>query len=199
MSRGADLATQEERRAATRKAIVDAAEFLFGTRGFDVTKIDDIVARAGVAKGGIYHHFKNKHEVFGAVFEKVAGDITAAMHRSADPDQPATEMLMNSLQTFFELCAEPRVRRIFLQEGPVVLGYESWHRLDSHYFGGLVASALGTAIDAGVIRPQPLEPLSRFMLGGIQAAAIDCAAQPDFDAAAKDYLSVFKEILAGLK
>jgi len=54
-------------------------------------------------------------------------------------------------------------------------------------------------MEAGAIKPQPLKSLSRIMLGGIQAAAIDCAAQDDFDAAAKDYLSVFAEILDGLK
>ncbi|WP_425063139.1 TetR/AcrR family transcriptional regulator [Pyruvatibacter mobilis] len=193
------MATQEERRAATRSAVIEAATALFGTNGFDDTKMDDIVAKAGVAKGGIYHHFKNKHEIFEAVFEAVAAEIAAEMRQEIAPGQPPLDVLKQSATGFFRLCAEPLRRRIFLQDGPAVLGHEAWHRIDAHHFGGLVTSALGEAMEAGAIRPQPLKSLSRVMLGGIQAAALDCAAQDDFDAAAKDYLSVFAGILDGLK
>lgn len=193
------MATQEERRLATRTAIIETAQGLFGSAGFDVTTMDDIAKKAGVAKGAVYHHYKNKREVFEAVFEAVSADLVATMLSKVDGDDDAVGMLVQSAQLFFDLCAEPQVSRILLQEGPAVLGHADWHRLDARHFGGLVTAALGSAMEAGAIREQPLAPLSRVILSAIQAAAIDCASQDDFDSAAKDYLIVFRGLLEGLK
>ena len=52
------------RTAERRAAIVDAAFDEFVARGFTATRIDDIAKRAGVAKGTIYLHFKDKEALF---------------------------------------------------------------------------------------------------------------------------------------
>lgn len=193
------MATQEERRTTTRAAIINAAQELFGAPGFDATKIDDIAAKAGVAKGAVYHHFKNKNEIFEAVFEQASSEVVAAMIQDVEPGGETLEMLMHSMKCFFDLCAPAHVSRILLLDGPVVLGHADWQRLDAQHFGGLVTLALKEAMEAGAIGRQPLEPLSRVLLGGIQAAAIDCAAQEDFEKAAKSYLQVFEGILHALR
>ncbi len=192
------MATQQERRVATRAAIIKAAQKRFGDPGFDATKIDDIAAEAGVAKGAVYHHFKNKNEIFEAVFDQVSSEVVAAMVSDIEPGGETLETLMHSMKRFFDLCAPAQVSRIMLLDGPVVLGHANWQRLDARHFGGLVTHALKEAMDAGAIRQQPLEPLSRILLGGIQAAAIDCATQKDFEEASKRYLEVFDGMLHAL-
>src|SRR5690348_12262919 len=52
------------RAAERRAAIVDAAMEEFVARGFAATRLDDIARRAGVAKGTIYLHFKDKESMF---------------------------------------------------------------------------------------------------------------------------------------
>jgi len=193
------MTTQEQRRATTRALIIAAAQNLFGSSGFDETTMDDIAKTAGVAKGAVYHHYKNKQEVFEAVFEAVSEDLVTTMLSDGQPDKDAVAMLLRSTQLFFTLCAEPKTARILLQDGPAVLGHANWLRLDSHHFGGLVTAALSEAMATGAIRKQPLAPLSRIILGAIQSAALDCAAQDNFNHAAKAYMAVFNDILKGLK
>ncbi len=53
-----------EHRAETRKRIVESARKLFNTRGFSDVSIDDVMAGAGLTRGGFYHHFKTKDELF---------------------------------------------------------------------------------------------------------------------------------------
>jgi AcrR family transcriptional regulator len=53
-----------ERTAERRQAIIEAAMEEFITRGFAATRLDDIARRAGVAKGTIYLHFKDKESMF---------------------------------------------------------------------------------------------------------------------------------------
>jgi len=57
-------ANRAERAAERRQAIIDAAMEEFISRGFAATRLDDIAKRAGVAKGTIYLHFKDKESMF---------------------------------------------------------------------------------------------------------------------------------------
>jgi len=47
----------------TRKTIIAAASILFNTKGYKATSISDITSRAGITKGAIYKHFKDKSEL----------------------------------------------------------------------------------------------------------------------------------------
>lgn len=53
-----------EHRAETRKRIVESARKLFHARGFAEVSIDEVMAGAGLTRGGFYHHFKTKDELF---------------------------------------------------------------------------------------------------------------------------------------
>jgi len=54
------MATQAERRAATRGRIIESARRLFVERGFDDTTTTQILDDAGVSRGAMYHHFVSK-------------------------------------------------------------------------------------------------------------------------------------------
>ena len=189
---------QEERRARTRTAIVAAARKRFGEVGFADTTIDGIAAAADVAKGAVYHHFASKEALFASVFEAVSTELVAKVAASARPEADPLDNLVRATRTYFALCADPPVARITLQDAPGVLGYERWRQLDAAHFGGLVSGGLQAAMRAGAIDEQPLAPLANIVLAAIQAAALDCAAQDDFETAAEAYLQSFVAILQGL-
>src|SRR5215472_6725162 len=60
----AAISNHAARAAERRAAIVEAALEEFVARGFAATRLDDIAKRAGVAKGTIYLHFKDKESMF---------------------------------------------------------------------------------------------------------------------------------------
>ena len=63
-SDAAPASSRATRAAERRQAIIDAAMEEFIARGFAATRLDDIAKRAGVAKGTIYLHFKDKQSMF---------------------------------------------------------------------------------------------------------------------------------------
>jgi AcrR family transcriptional regulator len=60
-------AAREARQAAYRTLVVEAAERVFATKGFDGAKIKDIADAAGLALGTVYALFRSKRDVFIAV------------------------------------------------------------------------------------------------------------------------------------
>src|SRR5918999_6022372 len=77
--------TQDEA-AETRSAILDAAERVFSKRGVAHTSLEDIAKAAGVTRGAIYWHFRNKSELFAAMVNRVSLPIEDLVERSADED-----------------------------------------------------------------------------------------------------------------
>ena len=69
------MATQAQRREATRAALLEACRELFGKQRFDAVSVDAICARANVAKGTFYQYFETKYE---AVLSLLREDLTAA-------------------------------------------------------------------------------------------------------------------------
>jgi AcrR family transcriptional regulator len=57
--------------ASTRERIVAAAVSLFAEQGFDATSVNEVVIRAGVAKGALYHHFASKDDLLYEVYREL--------------------------------------------------------------------------------------------------------------------------------
>lgn len=55
---------------ARRAAILDAAQSLFFARGWDAVTLADVIAEAGISKGGFYHHFAAKEDLLDAIVER---------------------------------------------------------------------------------------------------------------------------------
>ena len=81
----------------TRTQIIAAARKVFAERGVSRTTFAQIAAEAGVTRGAIYWHFKNKPELFFAVMEQVSLPLIARMDENlsaadlADPLQHSIE------------------------------------------------------------------------------------------------------------
>lgn len=59
----------------TRKQILESASILFNTKGYKATSISDITSRAGITKGAIYKHFKDKSELEKACLIKMTSQV----------------------------------------------------------------------------------------------------------------------------
>jgi TetR/AcrR family transcriptional regulator, transcriptional repressor for nem operon len=58
------MAYPPEHRERTRSRIIQAARGLFNRHGFELVSIDKIMAEAGLTRGGFYHHFRSKDELY---------------------------------------------------------------------------------------------------------------------------------------
>ena len=163
--------TQEQRRAATRGAIVTAGRELFAEHGFAGVSREEIVARAGLTRGAMHLYFATKELLFAAVYEEVERDLCLSVAGAAMPGKDAVDMLRMGAVAFLKASATDEVRRIILQDGPAVLPRDVAHRLAEEYGLGLIRATLQEVADAGRLGLGPVEMLAPVFMGGLHEAA----------------------------
>jgi len=191
-----------ERRAATRRALLDAARALFAEKGYAEVTIEEVVRAAGVTRGALYHHFEDKRLLFGAVVSEVEDEIDVLVEgaareahaRSGDP----LEAMMAGHYAFLDACSRQEVRRILLLDGPAVLGWEEWHEIDAGHAVAQIEEGLGLLADAGLMEPQPLRPLAHLLHGAAIEAALYVAISEDAGKARDEAGAGLERLVRGL-
>jgi len=110
-----------ERAAERRAAIVDAAFDEFVARGFTATRIDDIAKRAGVAKGTIYLHFKDKESMFEELVRTAIVPLVTRQTAPPSPGGTVRDAIERLAETFIREVASTRrgdIIRLIVSEGP---------------------------------------------------------------------------------
>ena len=111
-----------ERAAERRGAIIEAAMDEFIARGFAATRLDDVARRAGVAKGTIYLHFKDKELMFEELIRTaIVPMITRLWGTPPQPGASVRDMVEGFAKTFIEEVATTRrgdLVRLIVAEGP---------------------------------------------------------------------------------
>ena len=88
--RAPDSAPARTEEPTSRAAILDAAEALFGTRGFQKTTVDEIAVRAGVSRTLVYRYFRDKLGLFEAVVGRLVSEWNDVLRSEAARATPGT-------------------------------------------------------------------------------------------------------------
>jgi AcrR family transcriptional regulator len=183
----------------TREALLTAARELFAAVGFQATRTEEIVRRAGLTRGALYHHFRDKEDLFRAVYEDVSGEVSRSLRRrSEDRHRSAWDLFVANSEVYLDAAStNPAYRQIVLIDGPAVLG---WNSLSERGDGPThqIMGYLRDAVDEGVLPPQPLEPLAHLLSALGTGAALYVAHAGDPEAARREVAECNERFLSGL-
>jgi AcrR family transcriptional regulator len=183
---------------ATRNALLGAARELFGARGYAATSTEEIVSRAGVTKGALYHHFADKEMLFKAVFEQVERETSdQAVAEFLQPDP--WEALVSGCTLWVDAHLDPAVRQIALTDARAVLGWATARAVETRFSTVALRGALRKAMRAGVLEPQPLRPLALMLSGALGEACQYLAEADDTDQARREIGGLIVSLLAGMR
>jgi AcrR family transcriptional regulator len=189
---------RQEYAETTRQALVAAARSLFARDGYAATSIDEIARHERLTKGALYHHFKNKKELFEAVVDDflsaMVGEVTAAVQGASDP----WERAVAALDAFLEGCLDPAYQRIVIQEAPAVLGWAAWREKEQRSGMALVVALLDELIAAGQIQRQPVELVAQIVVAAIMEAALAITHAADPAATQQEARRVLERIIRAL-
>jgi AcrR family transcriptional regulator len=114
-------AARTAKAAARREAILAAALDEFSARGFAAARLDDVAARAGVAKGTIYLHFDDKETLFQELVRAKMVPVVGTLEAAFRTDLPLRVVVERAVDIFVrEIYETPRkqVMRLIISEGP---------------------------------------------------------------------------------
>ena len=141
-----------EQSQATRAALIKTASKLFARVGYAETDIETVARRTRVTRGALYHHFKDKQDLFSAVFDLEEQKLTSIVAQAAVSEAGAFDGMLAGCNAFLDACLDPAVQRIVLIDALAVLGWARWRDIDAKYNLSLVMGALEAAMDQEIGR-----------------------------------------------
>ena len=152
-----------ERGRQSRQRLLDAAEKVFGEKGYFASSVSDITREAGVALGSFYIYFESKHAVFVEVLQTLARVIRHTTRAAVEKSGNRIEGEEQGFAAFFSLIdSHPYLYRIVRQAEFVDPGLFRWYyrRFAEGYVKGL-----RDAMRLGQIRRLDPEVLAYCLMG----------------------------------
>jgi AcrR family transcriptional regulator len=169
---------QVERSEATRAALVTAARDLFSEKGFGDTATEDIVAAAGVTRGALYHHFRDKTDLFRAVYEYIEYEMKDRLEGAMQKDD-INEAVASGISAYLKECRNPVLQQIMFNDAPSVLGWEVCVEIGDRHGRGVIRAGLQRAIDEGLMDPMPVDLVVQMVRGALMEAGQFVARTPN--------------------
>ncbi|MFD0360278.1 TetR/AcrR family transcriptional regulator [Nocardia sp. GCM10030253] len=162
-------------RIARQEDILDAAVRVFARKGFAASRIEDVAAEAGIAKGSVYLYFDSRNALLAGVFDSYAASSARALNELGDG--PPLERLTRLVHAAVEmLAAHPGHARVLLDV------WASNPPLDMaaiyHEYRGAIAALLTQAKMAGELRPEIDERHAAVIVGAIEGCLVQSLVDP---------------------
>lgn len=167
-----------ERTERSREALTAAAARLFAEHGFAATSTEAVLAETGLTRGALYHHFRDKRDLFDAVCQRLQAETVAAILAPADTHADPVDGLIAGSLAFVDHVSRPEAWRILLIEAPSVLGWARWNEIDAAHGFGLLVEGVREAVAAGALEGDP-DVLAHLLNGGLNQAVVWAAQSGD--------------------
>lgn len=187
--------------ASTKRALVDVAEKLFAEKGYAGTSLDAIVSGARVTKGALYHHFSGKQALFESVFERVEQESSKRIQKALRSERDPWLKALLGLRSFLDVVQEGTYRRIVIQDGPAVLGYERYREQEERSTFANIVEILRATLDAGSweLDEEMLQTFARIFFGAMSSAGESVATSDDPVSAARRVEAAIGFLLSGIQ
>ncbi len=166
----------DERRAARRDALLDAALECYGTAGFAATTIEDLCTTARVGRQAFYEHFASREELLGAVFGDVIAEILARVDAVLAP-LPVDDVPRRGRAAMGEildvLLGDPRKGRIATSETLVIAEVGGLGRTVVHALADRLTAEASLLAGHGLIPERDHSVLALAAVGGIREVVVD--------------------------
>lgn len=115
--------TRRRDRAAREREILEAADEVFGERGYQGTSMDEVAARAGVSKPLVYQYYGSKDGLFLACLSRLRAQLLDAVSdRVMAAPGPEEAMYAGLVGWFRFLDDHPRAWSVLVNEGMLAAG-----------------------------------------------------------------------------
>ncbi len=171
-----NLSPQQQKSRATKAALLSAARKKFTEDGFSNSSLDSIVKEAGVTKGALFHHFKDKVGLFYEVWLELEKEMNETANKEArrvgraKANENPYAGFIAGCGVYFDFAKHPDYRRIVMMDGAAVIGEYEWRRVDAAMGIATIAGGLKILYESGAIKSPPTKALVIMIQGAVNGA-----------------------------
>lgn len=184
----------------TKSNLINIARVQFTEKGYAETSLEEIVGKANVTRGALYHHFGNKLGLFKAVVEVVQGEMAEFIEQEAAKSEDSWEQLTLGCHAFIHAALKIGNRRILLVDGPAVLGWNEWSEIDDHHSESRLLQKIKELKAEGLIKNLiSAEALTTVISGSLNEAVLWISRAENPEKAKDEVLAVIDILLEGFR
>lgn len=174
-----------ESRQRRREQIIAAASGVFSEKGYHSASINDIIERAGIARGTFYLYFSGKHNVLGAILDEALEHLRARIKPiEVGPDaRPPNVQLRENVLRVLRFAAEERsLTRLVLAHG-LAPDDQVAERVSAFWLHvrGMLESSLTHGMELGIVRDCNVTYVAAASLGAIRGVVEHLAVHGETD------------------
>ncbi len=185
--------------ALTRTAVLNAARDLFIAKGFEATSIDEIARASESSNGAVYHHFRDKQEIFAELFQDSQAAVLQTAIAAMPSEASAWERVELATRAFLRSYVLDADARALLAQAISVLGWDRVRQLDEKQSLPMIRATLTHAIETGESKPVPVTATADILFSVYCNAVLFVAASENPDQAARDAETVIATLLSGMR
>ncbi len=191
--------TKAEQAEATINTLLEVATRTFASVGYANASMETVVQAAHVTRGALYHHFSSKQGLFLAVLERIQNNVANRILHATATQPDAWGQLVTGCHEFLVASTDPTTQQIMLLDGPAVLGWQTWRKIDAETSGRLLLDILRTLSAEGQLKPLPVVAMSQLLGGAMNEAALWIAQSPQPQHALQEATHALDVLLNGLR
>ncbi|WGV62185.1 TetR/AcrR family transcriptional regulator [Brevibacillus brevis] len=191
--------SKAEQKQQTMQKLIEVAREMFSKKGYADAAMEDIVKQAGVTRGALYHNFGSKEGLFEAVLASVQQEIGERVEAEAAKSEEPWQQLILGCLAFVSSAVEQRNKRILLIDGPAVIGWEKWRRMDEETSMRHLREQLLTMQEQGYIRPVSIDALTHLLSGAMNEAVLWISETPDQEKSLEEISAAMTLLLEGYR
>jgi AcrR family transcriptional regulator len=152
--------------------LLATARELFTDPGYDAVTQERLVSAAGLTRGALYHHFRDKQDVFRAVLEELEVELTHELEGILGGGPDFLTATITGLKAFLDAAQRPEQIQILVRDGPRVLGWDAWRKFEQEYSVALLERHFTRAVEEGLTPVAPVPVLARMVLSACAEAVL---------------------------
>jgi AcrR family transcriptional regulator len=195
------VSRRERYAALTCEAVLDAAKTLFVSNGFDATSVDEIARVAQSSKGAVYHHFRDKREIFTELFRASQQAVTAQVSEAMTTESARQpwDKAETAIRLFLGSYVADDDARALLRQVVSVLGWDRVRELNEQQTLPFLRATLESFVANGHARPVPIEATAEIFFSMFYNAVLYITDAADPGTASREAETVIFCALEGLK
>jgi AcrR family transcriptional regulator len=183
-----------------REAVLEAARELFIEHDYADVSTGEVLRRAGVSRGALYHHFPSKLDLYREVWRESERRLVERLAgAAAEAKTPIEALILGCRGYLSEAATNIELQRIGLLQSRSVLGWEGWREGIQDLGLGTIRLTIEAAMEAGELRSEDPEATAHLFLAAMIEAALLIATARDHEAAREKAEPPLMAMLDGLR